>query len=66
MQRIEVEVTGMACGGCVRAVTRALESVEGVRRAEVSLEEARARVTAEDEVRREVLAEAVRRAGYEA
>ena len=41
---IEMGVEGMHCNGCVESVTRALSEVEGVRDAEVRLEEGAATV----------------------
>ena len=37
-----LKVGGMTCDHCVRAVTRALEGTDGVRRARVELQEGRA------------------------
>lgn len=37
MQNVELVVQGMSCGACVKHVTKALQSVEGVRRVEVDL-----------------------------
>ncbi len=44
MQTIELAITGMTCGHCVAAVTRALQAVPGVASVEVDLAEGRARV----------------------
>ena len=41
----KINVTGMTCMHCVGAVKKALESVDGVESAEVSLEQANAVVT---------------------
>ena len=38
MQTITLNIGGMTCGGCVKSVTRILEGVSGVDKAEVSLE----------------------------
>lgn len=37
MERITMNVSGMTCGHCVGAVTKALESVEGVSIEQVSI-----------------------------
>ena len=37
MQTLTLNIGGMTCGGCVKSVTRILESTEGVIKAEVSL-----------------------------
>lgn len=42
MQTLTLRIDGMTCGGCVRSVKKVLESVPGVRSAEVSLERAQA------------------------
>lgn len=59
----ELEIRGMTCGHCVRAVEEALTAVAGVRKAEVSL--GRARVEADDGVTREALAAALAEESYE-
>jgi len=38
METLTLNIEGMTCGGCVKSVTRILESVEGVAKTEVSLE----------------------------
>ncbi len=40
-----LKVTGMTCGHCVAAVTKALENVSGVEKADVSLEQGQAVIT---------------------
>jgi hypothetical protein len=60
---VELEVTGMTCGGCVAGLERALNAVDGVKKAEVVLDGGRAKVAGM--VSREALVEAVRRAGFE-
>lgn len=44
MQTIELNVQGMTCGGCVKHVTKALQSVPGVTQVDVDLASGRARV----------------------
>ena len=39
MQTITLNIGGMTCGSCVKNVTRILESVNSVAKAEVSLEQ---------------------------
>jgi copper ion binding protein len=62
-----MKVEGMTCEHCVRAVTRALEQTEGVRRARVELEAHRA-VVDYDEARTDTarLEAAVADEGYTA
>lgn len=66
METTVLKVNGMTCGGCVRSVKTVLESIDGVRSAEVSLDKARATVTydpAKTDVNR--MKEAVTDAGYQ-
>lgn len=63
---IDLGVGGMTCDDCVRHVTHALESVPGVQRAEVSLENRSAVVKAAPDVPAEALSAAVRERGYNA
>lgn len=64
MKELTLAVSGMACEGCARNVEAALRGVDGVRRAEVSLEEGEARLVLEEDVAHRDLVEAVARAGY--
>ncbi len=64
MREIELKIQGMTCQHCVRTVTNALSSVEGVSRVEVSLEEGKARVELERDVPFEELKKAVEEWGY--
>ena len=60
-------IEGMTCDGCARHVTKALEAVPGVERAEVgSWKSGRAVVISSPEVSSETVMEAVRKAGYAA
>ena len=62
----QLNVTGMSCGHCVSHVKSALEDIDGVSLAKVSLKDHRADVTASSEVPDEALVAAVVGAGYEA
>lgn len=64
MERIEIGIEGMSCGGCVASVERALGAVEGVRTVRVSLEKKSAEVEGE-RIDRRRLENAVLDAGYE-
>jgi copper chaperone len=67
MATATLKVQGMTCQHCVRAVTQALESQDGVTRAEVDLQAGRARVDYDDgRVSARELANAVAEEGYEA
>ncbi len=64
MNETTIEVTGMSCQHCVAAVTKALQAVPGVQRADVDLAQARARVAGDAPA--QALLDAVTQAGYEA
>jgi copper chaperone len=38
MQTVTLGISGMTCGGCVRSLTNVLTALDGVTKAEVSLE----------------------------
>ena len=59
-----LKVTGMTCGHCVAAVTKALENIPGVEKADVSLDDAQAIVSGEADT--QAMVEAVKEEGYEA
>lgn len=59
-----LKITGMTCGHCVAAVSKALQEVPGVEQADVSLEQQRAVVTGNAEP--EALVAAVKEEGYDA
>lgn len=63
MQTI-LKISGMTCGHCVAAVSRALQQVPGVEQAQVSLESQQAVVTG-DAAPQDLL-NAVKEEGYEA
>ena len=62
----KLRVSGMSCGHCVSHVKSALEGIEGVSQADVSLENHEAEVTLSGEVIDADLIAAVEAAGYEA
>ena len=64
MSAITLKVTGMTCGHCVAAVTKALQEVPGVESADVSLEKGQAVVQGAADTG--ALIEAVKEEGYEA
>jgi copper chaperone len=67
MTTTNLRVTGMSCGHCVRAVAEALEGLEGVTKAKVTLEGGRAEVEHDAErAPASALVAAVREEGYEA
>ncbi len=60
----DLKVEGMTCHHCVMAVTKALEGVAGVRKAEVDLDAGRARVDGDADV--QAMIAAVQDEGYQA
>ncbi len=66
MQKVTLGISGMTCGGCVKSVTRVLDALDGVSRADVSLEKRCAVVDYDPaKVGVERLKQAVIEAGYE-
>jgi copper chaperone len=45
METATLQIRGMTCAGCVRSVTRALQKLNGVASAEVSLDSGEAKIT---------------------
>ena len=64
---LELAVFGMTCGSCVRHVSEALETLDGVEDAEVSLSRGIARIAYDAESATvEQMIGSIREAGYEA
>jgi copper chaperone len=67
METAEIRIDGMTCEGCVKSVTRTLQSVPGVQGVDVFLAEGKARVSFDPgRTRLAELKRAIERAGYEA
>ncbi|MDO1510909.1 MULTISPECIES: heavy-metal-associated domain-containing protein [unclassified Neisseria] len=67
METINIKIGGMTCGGCVKSVTKVLETLNGVAKAEVDLASASARITFNPaEVQTAALVEAIEDAGFDA
>lgn len=64
MREVNLKISGMSCGHCVRAVEGALAEVAGVKVESVKI--GKARVTLEDQVPVGALVDAVADAGYDA
>jgi copper chaperone len=64
MRELTLRIENMHCGACVRRVTQALETVNGVRVGEVRV--GGARVQAPEDVPESALVSAVEKAGYPA
>ena len=66
MQTVTLGISGMTCGGCVRSVTNVLKALDGVAKAEVSLEKKSAVVDFDPaKVALEQLKRSVVEAGFE-
>ena len=67
METTTIKVDGMSCGGCVKSVTGVLTALDGVAKAEVSLEQKQAVVEFDAaKVTPERLKAAIEDAGFEA
>jgi len=66
LRYVDLGVGRMTCDDCVHTVTDALESVPGVRSADVSLEQRSAHVAVDPSVEPDRLTAAVRASGYNA
>ena len=66
MQTTTLNISGMTCGGCVSSVSKVLKALDGVAKAEVSLEKKNAVVEFDPgKVRVEQLKRSVVEAGFE-
>lgn len=65
MVEMRLHVGGMSCAHCQNRVLKALEDVDGVKHADVSLAKEEAQIEAEKPISLEVIRQAVRDAGYE-
>lgn len=66
MQTVTLAISGMTCGGCVRSVTNVLKALDGVTKAEVSLEKRSAVVDYDSgKVEIDQLKRSVMEAGFE-
>ena len=66
MQTVTLAISGMTCGGCVRSVTNVLKALDGVAKADVSLENKSAVVDYDPgKVQLEQLKRSVAEAGFE-
>lgn len=67
METTTIKVDGMSCGGCVKSVTGVLTALDGVAKAEVSLEKAQAVVEFDAaKLTRDQLKAVIEDAGFEA
>ena len=67
METTTIKVDGMSCGGCVKSVTGVLTALDGVAKAEVSLEQKQAVVEFDaTKVTRDQLKGVIEDAGFDA
>jgi len=67
METTTIKVSGMSCGGCVKSVTGVLTALDGVVKAEVSLEQKQAVVDFDAaKVTRDQLKAVIEDAGFDA
>jgi copper chaperone len=67
METTTIKVDGMSCGGCVKSVTGVLTALDGVAKAEVSLEQKQAVVDFDAaKVSRDQLKAVIEDAGFDA
>ncbi len=66
MKKVEMKVEGMHCEGCSKRLTKVLNNVEGVKNAQVSLENKTADIEYDENIAKlEELKEAIEDAGFE-
>ena len=66
MEKVILGISGMTCGGCVRSVTNVLSALNGVAKADVSLEKRNAVIDFDPaKVGIEQLKRSVQEAGFE-
>lgn len=67
METINIKIGGMTCGGCVKSVTKVLEALNGVTKAEVDLASSSAQITFDPaKVQTAALIETIEDAGFDA
>ena len=66
MKTIQINITGMSCGNCVKHVTQALSKVPGVQNVKVDLASAHASLDAPDDLNPQLLIDVLDEEGYPA
>ncbi len=64
-KELEFNVEGMTCGNCVAHVKKAVEEINGVEAAQVSLEEKKVKIRTNGQVNPAQIREAIEEAGYD-
>jgi len=65
MKKVTLNVSGMSCGHCEKAVKGALLAVEGVENVDVELKTGKVEVQAADNISEQALKDAVEEQGYD-
>jgi copper chaperone len=66
MTQVTIKIEGMSCGHCQMSVKKAVESVEGIRKADVNLQTKQVTVDYDEgKANLEKVKAAIREAGYE-
>jgi copper chaperone len=60
-----IKIKGMSCDHCVRAVSRVLNSIEGIKNVKVNLAKGEATFIEEKPVDMELIGQQIKKAGYE-
>ena len=60
-----IKITGMSCGHCVMAVTKALGGIDGIKDVHVDLEKGEAAFTEEKPIDRALIRERIVKAGFD-
>ena len=66
MEKFDIAVEGMMCKMCAKHVEEAALSVDGVKKAKVSLEDKKVTVTADENVDKAAIVAKINQAGYKA
>ena len=66
MNQIEIKVTGMTCGGCVKSIQNALQEQAGINEAVADLDSATVRVSYDAEaIKEDAIKAAIEAAGFD-
>jgi copper chaperone len=60
-----IKIKGMSCQHCVMAVTKALNSIEGIKNIRIDLQKGEAEYEADKPIDTELIRESISKAGYE-
>ena len=63
--KTKIKVTGMSCEHCVKRVTKAIESIAGIKDVQVDLKSGKATFDKPETVSMEEIVKAIKKTGYE-